>query len=335
MNNRICFLFVFIFLMLNACREPVIEFKKIAGYTQGTTYHITYQNVLNRDLQPEIDSLLREFDMSLSTYIDSSLISEFNKTDKQMAVDDYLINVFTTGKEVWETSDGAFDMSIAPLVNAWGFGFTEKAEVDSAMIDSILAFTGMENLMLSNGILKKTDPRVMLDPNAIAQGYSVDVVSAYLEANGIHNYLVEIGGELKAKGTKAEGETWKIGVDKPLEGNLQPGNNLQIVVALKDKALATSGNYRKFYEKDGQKYAHTIDPKSGYPVMQNLLSATILTDACMVADAYATACMVVGLEKAIEIIEKNPQLDAYFIYGQEDGTYGIYQTGYFDENIIE
>jgi len=333
--NKILLNFIFILLLLGGCREPVIEFIKIAGYTQGTTYHITYQNVLNRDLQPEIDSLLREFDMSLSTYIDSSLISEFNKTDKQIEVDEYLVNVFNTGREVWEASGGAFDMSIAPLVNAWGFGFTEKADVDSGMIDSILAFTGMEKLMLSNGILAKADSRVMLDPNAIAQGYSVDVVSAFLEANGIHNYLVEIGGELKAKGSKAEGETWKIGVDKPLEGNMNPGQDLQIIVGLKDKALATSGNYRKFYEKDGQKYAHTINPQTGYPVMKNLLSATILTDECMVADAYATACMVVGLERAIAMIEKNSQLDAYFIYGKEDGSYGIFQTRYFDENVIE
>jgi thiamine biosynthesis lipoprotein len=182
-------------------------------------------------------------------------------------------------------------------------------------------------------VVEKTHPAVQLDVNAIAQGFAVDVVAAFLEQKRIENYLVEIGGEVKARGVNDKGQAWRIGIDQPLEGNMVPGQHLQAIVALNNQSLATSGNYRKFYEKDGLKYAHSIDPKTGYTVMSRLLSVTVLADDCMTADAYATAFMVMGLEKSIDFLTTNTSLDAYLVYSDESGTFQVFQTDYFDKNL--
>jgi len=314
---------------------PKMEYKKIHGAIQGTTYNITYEYSVKRDLTSEIEKVLSDFDLSLSTYLPHSVISRINRNEPEAKADDRFIKVFNAAREVYELTGGVFDITVAPLVNAWGFGFTPGAEVDSAMLDSLLQFVGMEKVRLDGRNVIKEDPRIMFDANAIAQGYSVDVVAEFLDKKRVENYLVEIGGELKCKGKNAKGEDWKIGIDRPEEGNFVAGTNLQAVVAIKTKSLATSGNYRKFYEKDGIKYAHTINPKTGYPVLSRLLSATVLADECITADAFATAFMVMGLEQSIQYLETQDEIEAYLVYNNEEGNYKVYATQGMKDYIIE
>ena len=272
--------------------------------------------------------------MSLSNYEPTSIISQVNQSNN-VEVDDLFKEMFYKAKEVTEQSDGAFDITLGPIINAYGFGYEEiETEIDSILIDSLLEFVGMNKVRIENNILIKDDVRIKISGNAIAQGQAVDIVSAYIETKGIKNYMVEIGGELKVKGLKY-GKKWIIGIDKPIEGNDVAGQELQTILALTDKAMATSGNYRKFYIKDGKKYSHSINPKTGYPSYQNILSATVLAEDCMSADAYATACMVSGLEKSIKIIESDPALDAYFVYSDaETGEMKVYYTKAV-ENMIK
>jgi thiamine biosynthesis lipoprotein len=317
-------------------KEPVSEYQVIHGNTQGTTYNMTFEYLKGADIQPEIEQVLHDFDMSLSTYEPSSIISRINQNDTLVVIDKKFEEVLLEARRVYEKTNGAFDITVAPVVNAWGFGFTPGADVDSAMIDSLLRFVGMNKVKLEEGKIIKDFPQTMLDVNAIAQGYSVDVVAQFLEEKGIENYLVEIGGELKCKGLNPKGEDWKIGIDRPQEGNLVPGQNMQAVIAIKGKSLATSGNYRKFYEKNGIKYAHSINPKTGYPVLSKLLSVTIISDKCITADAYATAFMVMGLDKSIEFLKSGVEdLDAYLIYNDNEGKFRVYSTPGMKKYILD
>jgi FAD:protein FMN transferase len=328
-------LIVFVVAFSIIYKGPKTTYKKINGETQGTTYNITYEYRKNKDLQPAIEKLMRDYELSLSIYEPQSIISRINQNDPSVEVDDLFIKVFKKAREVYEASDGAFDITVGPLVNAWGFGPVPAANVDSTMIDSLLQFVGMDKVKLVGKKVVKDDPSVMLDDNAIAQGFSVDVVSAFLESKKVMNYLVEIGGELKCKGVNAKGKDWVIGIDKPVDGNMSPGSNVQAIVAIRSKSLATSGNYRKFYEKDGVKYAHHINPKTGYPEMSRLLSATVLADDCITADAYGTVFMVMGLERSIEFLKHRDDLDAYLIYSDEQGAFQVYVTPGMKEHIIE
>lgn len=301
------------------------KYYKIRGFAQGTTFNIIYEG--EEDFESEIVELLHRFDMSLSTYVDSSIISRINWNDEGVETDELFEQFFEKSREVYNMSDGYFDITVAPLVNAFGFGFTKKAEVDSALIDSIMEFVGMDKVDFRDGKLIKSDPRIMLDGNAIAQGQSVDFIADFLENQGITNYLVEIGGEIRAKGINDHGELWHVGIDKPIENSDEQNRALQAIVRLKNKSLATSGNYRKFYEKDGVKYGHSINPKTGYPAMHSILSATIVADDCMTADAYATTCMVIGLEKSKVLLSKMKELEAYLIYTNPDnGNYQVFMT---------
>jgi thiamine biosynthesis lipoprotein len=234
--------------------------------------------------------------------------------------------VFIESYEVFRKTDGAFDITVAPIVNALGFGPSDTLNVDSTMIDSLVQYVGMEKVKLQGDSLVKTDPNVLLDVNALAQGYSVDVVAVFLERRKIRNYMVEIGGEIRARGKNEQGVYWQIGIDRPVTGNYIPGVKLQSILKLKDRSLATSGNYRRFYEKNGIKYVHTINPKTGYPVISNLLSATVVAKSCMTADAYATAFMVMGTDRSIRFLEENRFLDAYLIYSDEKGNFKVYYT---------
>ncbi|MBN2611670.1 MAG: FAD:protein FMN transferase [Bacteroidales bacterium] len=302
------------------------HYSSIRGFTQGTTYLVTYVNKEGVNLQPAVDSLLADFDTSLSTYIIESVISKVNYNESNVVLDSHFIAVFNKSFEVYKESDGAFDITVAPVVNAWGFGFTGKVQVDSNLIDSLVAFVGMDKIKIEKGKVVKKFPQTMLDVNAIAQGYSVDVVAEFLDHKGIKDYLVEIGGEVRTKGKNPKGRVWTIGIDKPLDNNLIPGSNLQAKLRLKDQSMATSGNYRKFFEEDGQKYVHSINPKTGYPVTSNLLSATVISDDCMTADAWATAFMVMGLDKTKEFLNKKINLQAYLIYSDEEGNLKTYAT---------
>ena len=287
-------------------------------------------NKESSNFQTEIDHLLAEFDTSLSTYNPLSLISKINN-NKTTITDYYFREVYNKAEEVYKSSNGAFDITVAPLVNAWGFGFKNKEEITYAKIDSILEFVGFNKVCLKDSFIIKSDPRLMLDVNAIAQGYSVDIVAQFLEIKGVENYLVEIGGELRTKGVNKKGHNWRVGIDKPIDNNNIPGENLQAIVSLSNKSLATSGNYRKFYVRDGVKYSHTIDPATGYPVTHSLLSTTVIASDCITADAYATAFMVMGLEKAFNLAEKLPEIEAIFIYNDDSGEYQIKYTDQMQE----
>ena len=327
-------LVIFIVIRLSQSRFPG-NYIRLAGFTQGTTYHITYKNKNNKNLQNEIDTLLADFDRSLSAYLPGSIISKINQNDTAVIPDDHFLKVYQKALEVYRESDGAFDITVAPIVNAWGFGFTEKADVDSNMIDSLLQYVGMNKIGLKNGKIIKQYPETMLDVNAIAQGYSVDVVADYLDQQGIRNYLVEIGGEVRTKGRNPNYKIWTIGIDVPADNNFLPGEMVQAKLLMKNGSLATSGNYRSFYEQNGIKYVHSIDPKTGYPVVSNLLSVTVMACDCMTADAWATAFMVMGLDKSIAFLENHDELQAYLIYSDAEGNLKTYVTNKMKHIIRE
>ena len=298
---------------------------KIEGYAQGTTYHITYYDEKNRDLQPEIEKILEDFDKSVSTYLPTSIISRINSGEKDVVVDAYFIACFNKAKEVWKNTKGAFDPTVYPLVNAWGFGPGKKQKIEQSKIDSILKFVGFDLIKLKGNKVVKKDSRVCLDFNAFAQGYSVDVVSEFLNTKGIKSYIVEIGGELYAKGKQITGDNWVVGIEKPID-NQETGNPLTATAKLENMAVATSGNYRKFIIENGIKYAHHIDPKTGYPTKNNLLSASVFSKECISSDAYATGVLVMGLEEAKKFLAKHKELQAYLIYSDEKGNYKTFQT---------
>lgn len=320
-----------LFTACNANRKKLI---KIEGNAQGTTYHITYVSENANDHKIAIDSLLENIDLSMSTWHPNSIISRINNNENNVLVDDYFLDVYTKSVEISEKTEGLFDITVGPLMNAWGFGFTKKDSLNGFQIDSLLQFVGYKMLQLEGHKIIKKKPQIKLDFNAIAQGYSVDVLANYLESKGIYNYLVELGGELKAKGKKGN-EEWKVGIDQPNE-KATPERKLEAVVNLNNKALATSGNYRKFYVEGNQKFSHIINPKTGYPAKQNLLSATVIANDGITADAYATAFMVMGLEKSKTFLEKNKELklEVYFIY-DDKGTWKTYTSNGLKNSIEE
>lgn len=332
---KIIFLTVVPVLLFVNCNQPTDQLIKMAGNAQGTTWQMTWLSYDHADYKEAIDSIFRKIDSSLSTYLPASLISRINQNDTSVVVDDHFINVFNKSIEVSQQTDGLFDITVAPVINAWGFGFTKKAHVDSAMIDSLLGFIGYQMLRLDGKKLIKEKPQTILDCNAIAQGYTIDVLATFLESKSINNYLVEVGGEVKAKGKKNTNGYWTVGIDQPNEAPVD-GRPLKAIIQLKDRALATSGNYRKFYVEDGKKFAHIIDPHTGYPAKHNLLSATVVAADCATADAYATAFMVMGMEKAKQFLaaHKELQLEVFFIY-DDDGEWKTYSSETLKEAIEE
>lgn len=324
-----------VFLLFVSCNQESNKTIRMGGNAQGTTWQITFLSSNNADYKEAIDSIFKAIDSSLSTYIPSSIISRINKNDTSVRLDDHFINVFNQSIEVSEKTDGLFDITVAPVINAWGFGFTKKANVNEAMIDSLLDFVGYKMVRLEGKKLVKEKAQSMLDFNAIAPGYTVDLLAAYLESKGVTSYLVELGGEVRAKGKKNNDNYWTVGIDQPNEIPTN-GRPLKAIIKLKDKALATSGNYRKFYVEGGQKRAHIIDPHTGYPAKHNLLSATVLASDCTTADAYATAFMVMGVEKAKQFLSahKELQLEVFFIY-DENGAWKTYSSEILKEWIEE
>jgi FAD:protein FMN transferase len=322
MINRILSLLLLFIFIAPSCRNKKPVFSNFTGFTQGTTYSIVYDN--RKNIKPEevklkVEIILHDFDMSLSLYQDSSIISKINRNEK-VVPDSFFTEVFKKSVFISEMTKGTFDITVGPLVRAWGFGPGAHKNFKKEKRDSLMKLVGIEKVSLINGNLVKSDPAMYLDMNAIAQGYAVDVICRYFDTIGIPNYLIEIGGEVRAKGTKA-GALWKIGIDKPEDNNMLPGQTLQAIIKITDKSIATSGNYRLFYVEDGIKYSHTIDPRTGYPSRNKLLSATIVADECAMADGIATACMVMGKDDAIEFINKNPQLSAYFVFSDDDGNF--------------
>lgn len=292
-------------------QQQSMPYQKCSGLIFGTTYHVTYQ--YDDDLQAEVIAKLKEVDAALSMFNERSTISKINN-NQAVEPEKMFLDVFQLAQQVSKDTHGAFDITVAPLVNLWGFGFKHAQEPTKHAIDSLRQFVGYQKVSYDGKTIQKQDPRIMLDCSAIAKGYGTDVVARLMDEKGVKNYLVEIGGEVVTRGISEKRVPWKIGVTKPTDDSLHIGNELQTVLNVTDKAMATSGNYRNFYYKGGRKYAHTINPKTGRPVQHNILSATVLCNQCAKADAYATAFMVMGLDKAREVLERNPDLMVYFIY---------------------
>jgi len=322
-------------LFFVSCKPKKYEYNRIEGYAQGTSYHITYENSTNKDYASSIDSILKAFDKSLSIYDSTSIISRINNNEANVEADDWFIDVFKASDRINKISGGAFDITVGPVVNAWGFGNGPVAKHDTAYIDSLLQYVGMDKVAMEGRKVVKKYPGVVIDVNAIAQGYSVDVVCDFFDKEGIRNYLVEIGGEVRGKGINAKGASWHIGIDRPKDGNLEPGQDLQAIIEIEDKALATSGNYRKFYVEQGVKYAHTIDPKTGFPARNTLLSATVVCDNCTDADGYATSFMVLGVDKSKDMLSKLQGVEVYFVFSDENGAYKIFYSEGMKKMIVE
>jgi thiamine biosynthesis lipoprotein len=322
-------------LLFWSCESTVNSSKKftIQGETQGTTYQII---IANQDVdisKKDIDSILHDFDMILSTYIETSLISKLNNSTESIELEDsfsYFKQVYELSQSIYKISNGAFDPSVYPLISGWGFLKNLETPLSQREVDSILQFVSFEPKKLheiqfesSKIKLNKKDFRFKLDFNAIAQGLSVDIIARYLDSQHIENYYIEIGGEIYVKGKNPDGAEWKIGIDSPEETNDNTGTRkIQKIISASNVGIATSGNYRKFYEVDGVKYAHTLNPKTGFPVQHSLLSATVIAPSCAEADAFATVFMVLGLEESKKLLKqhKNLKLQVHFIYSDEKGT---------------
>lgn len=292
------------------------ETQRSEGSVFGTFYHITYQSA--ETLQEGIDATLKQVDFSLSPFNKESVITAINN-NTNMEADSMFTEVFLLSKQVSAATNGAFDITVAPLVNLWGFGFKNMENVSDEKVKGLLPFVGIDQVELVDGKIQKKHPETMLDCSAIAKGYGVDAVGKYLESQGVKNYMVEIGGELRARGTNPLGARWRIGIHTPNEDPTSTSNEIEKVLEVTQLSMATSGNYRNFYEKDGKKYAHTIDPRTGYPVQHSILSSTVLAQDCATADAYATAFMVLGLEEAQKVLAAHKELMAFFIYTDKDG----------------
>ncbi len=313
-------------LIIFSC-QPAPKMKKIQfmGEAQGTYYAVTYFAPDTLVKQSQIDSLLKDFDQSASIWVNQSIISRINRNDTTVVPDQHFIDVFKLAQRISRETNGAFDITVGPLVNAWGFGFKNREKMDSAKVDSLLPLIGYRGVKLENGRIVKANPGMQIDYNAIAQGYSVDLTGGFLQSRGINNYLVDIGGEVLAHGSKPNEQLWVVGIEKPSE-SATSDRELRATIQVDNRAVATSGNYRKFYEVDGVKYAHTIDPKTGFPVQHSLLSATVVSDSAAVADAYATSFMVMGLEKGKQFLAAHPGIEAYFIYSDSTGNYRSWET---------
>ena len=317
-------------LLSCGCGRPM-HFIRYEGFAQGGTYHVTCAvpgRVTEAQVRAKVDSVLLEIDRTLSGYNKGSMLSQLN-AGGDPCLNDLFIACFTRSKEIWAETGGAFDPSSAPLFDLWGFGFENRGRVTQEAIDSIRQFTGMDLVSLEtrdDGVhLVKADPRIRLNFNAIAQGFSCDVVAALLDSLGATDYLVDIGREIRCKGHNAAGGDWRVGLDSPFDGNEEEGRHLQAILEVTDCGIVTSGNYRKFYIENGQKFAHTIDPLTGRPVTHNLLSATVVADDATAADAYATWLMVVGTERAREFLVREADFEGLLVY-DEDGEMQMFQT---------
>jgi FAD:protein FMN transferase len=336
MTNRLLSFLLFLLFLSQSCKNNTPVFEQFTGFAQGGTYSIVYEsngNIKKYDLKLKVESLFHDLDMSLSFYNDSSIISRINR-NQNVQVDSYFTEVFKRSALISDMTGGAFDITVGPLVKAWGFGPDAHKSFTESKRDSLMKLVGMRKVSLKDGHVLKSDPGIFLDVNAIAQGYSVDVICRFFDNLKIKNYLIEIGGEVRARGTRA-GKLWRIGVDKPFDNNLTPGESLQAIVRITDRALATSGNYRKFYVEDGIKYSHEIDPKTGYPAKNTLLSATILANDCAMADGLATACMVMGKEKTIDFLNVHPEYSAFLVYSDENGNFRTWISPKFESSISE
>jgi thiamine biosynthesis lipoprotein len=321
-TNKLLHLAVVVSLLLPAGCTGRKEYFEESGSVFHTLYRIQYE--APRLLTEKIDAELLAFNLSLNPFNPNSIISKVNRNEPVEA-DELFTEVFNKAQEIYIRSEGAFDPTVAPLINLWGFGFSRTDSVTPQVIDSIKRFVGYDKIRLEGKTVVKDDPSVILNFSAIAKGYACDVIARLLEQEGVANYMVEIGGEVTMRGVNSQRQCWRIGIHKPEDdaggGTASTASLEDILQPCKPCGIATSGDYRNFYIKDGVKYAHTINPVTGYPARQDILSATVVADNCMTADAYATAFMVMGIEKAVGTARSIPGIEYVFIYSDPDGNY--------------
>ena len=326
-------LLLLVLTILVGCSSSNDSKINLLGEAQGTYYSIIYFDNDGRDFQIEIDSILTEFDNSVSLWVPTSILSRVNKNDSSIVLDDYFIDNYNISQDVAIKTNGSFDFTIGKLIKAWGFGIDGSINIDTNHIDSLLNLTSYRKVKLDNGKIIKENPGISFDFNAVAQGYSVDVIAEYLESKNIFNYLIDIGGEVKGNGSKPDANKWRVGIEKPADNKLD-SRDLKAVAELNNSSIATSGNYRKFYEENGIRYSHTINPKTGFPAKNRLLSVSVLHKSTAYADAYATAFMVMGLEEARLFAESDNEIEAFFIFSSNEG-FETYATKGFKKIIVE
>ena len=305
----------------------------LQGLAQGSYYAITYFDELNRNFQHEIDSIFHAVDMSVNLWVDSSVISKVNRNE-EVTLDSIFIDNFRIAQKAARLSDGYFDPTISPIVAAWGFSYKSGDSITPQLIDSLKQLVNYQKIRIENGKVVKENPNMKLDFNAIAQGYTSDLIASFLESRGIKNYLVDTGGEIMARGSKPNGQPWIVGIEKPAE-NWDSEQVVQTRIALHDKGLVTSGSTRKYTERNGRRYSHCIDPKTGYPVEHNVLSATVMAENSVWADALASICMVMGMEKSLPLIESMNGVEAYYIFVDDQNELKTFATEGFRELIID
>lgn len=316
------FLVAFIIIRLTGIMEKDEPYCRNEGIIFSTIYHITYQS--DTDYRDSIEILLKRFDNSVSPFNKNSLITAINNGDTAVRADKWIKTLIERSSEISQATHGTFDPTVSPLINLWGFGYKKGLTPDRTAIDTVMKHVGMKHIELHpDGRVEKSSPSVTLNFSAIAKGYAVDLTAEYLRSKGITNYLVEIGGEIVASGVNPDGKKWNIGIDTPSD----TATTLQRIIHAEKLAMATSGNYRNYKTVNGRRVWHTIDPRTGQPAQNNMLSATVLASDCMTADAYATAFMVLGTEESIKILEATPNLEALLIYARNDtAAYGEYMT---------
>ena len=315
---------VLIYILVTACQIQERQ-NIVVGEAQGTSYTIKYIGDIKPEIKKEIDSLLLEIDLSMSTYRKDSKIAHLN-AGENILLDEMFKRVFIRASEIESETIGVFNPAIGPLISAWGFGFSEAIRMDSSRVDSLLDLCGFNHFKLTGDSLFNNRSGASLNFNAIAQGFAVDLMAELLNTKNIKNYYVELGGELKVRGLNKDHIAWRIGIDKAQDDNVD--RSLSHVISLTNTSLATSGNYRKYYEIEGKRYAHTIDPRTGFPVEHNLLSASVVAESCMDADAYATSFMVMGLEKSLEFMKMNEDISAVLTYQNEQGVLSTFTVSY-------
>ena len=305
----------------------------LQGLAQGSYYAITYFDELNRNFQHEIDSIFYAVDMSVNLWVDSSVISKVNRNE-EVTLDSIFIDNFRIAQKAARLSDGYFDPTISPIVAAWGFSYKSGDSITPQLIDSLKQLVNYQKIRIENGKVVKENPNMKLDFNAIAQGYTSDLIASFLESRGIKNYLVDTGGEIMARGSKPNGQPWIVGIEKPAK-NWDSEQVVQTRITLRDKGLVTSGSTRKYVERNGRRYSHCIDPKTGYPVEHNVLSATVMAENSVWADALASICMVMGMEKSLPLIESMDGVEVYYIFVNDQNELETFATEGFQKLIID
>lgn len=321
---------LFLLILASCVKQP--ERKYLEGFAQGSFYAITYYDDASRPCEHGIDSIFHAVDLSVNLWVDSSIICKVNRNE-DVIVDNIFIDNFNIAQQAAALSDGYFDPTISPLVAAWGFSAKNGDSITPQLVDSLRQLVDYRKVRISAGKVIKDNPALCLDFNAIAQGYTSDLIGAYLESQGIENYLVNVGGEIMARGSKPNGSSWVVGIEKPA-ANWDDAQVVQQRLELRDKGIVTSGSYRKYVERDGKRYSHCIDPRTGYPVEHNLLSATVIAETSVWADALASICMVMGMERSLELINGMEGVEAYYIFVNDQGELETFATEGFTGYLL-